>query len=119
MIDTSEKLRVIFSHNCEYKPTFYIYHNHPNRHNTAKEVLQADERAARDIEKLQTAIDNLKEIRAALAARYNELATMPYTYSLELKRDHGYRGSHIRYTIRILKVSKTPPLARHVRNPKR
>ena len=106
MITTSEKLKILFSysHGCEYKPTFHIYHTHPNKHNTAKEVLQADERAARDIKELQIAIDNLKEIRAALAARYNELATMPYTYTLELKRDHGYRGSHISYIIRILKV---------------
>ena len=106
MITTSERLKIIFSHSpgLQYKPTFYIYHNHPNRHNTAKEVLQADQRAARDIEELQEAIDNLKEIRAALAARYNELATMPYTYTLELKRDHGYRGSNIRYIIRICKI---------------
>ena len=117
MIETSEKLKILFSysHGCEYRPTFYIYQIHPNHHNTAKEVLQADQRAARDIEELQTAIDNLKEIRAALAARYNELATMLYTYTLELKRDHGYRGSNIRYIIRILKIYEDKSTAEELR----
>lgn len=104
MINTSEKLKIIFSHNCEYKPTFYIYHPHPNRHNTAKEVVDADRRAARDIAELQEAIDNLTEIRAALAARYNELATMPYTLKLGLSRYAGWRGSNITYTVKITRV---------------
>jgi hypothetical protein len=115
MITTSEKLKMIFSHHCEYKPTFYIYHTHPNKHNTAKEVLQADKRAARDIEELQEAIDNLKQIRTALADRYNELATMPYTYSLELTRYHGWRGSNITYTVRITRVYEDESTAEELR----
>lgn len=117
MIETSEKLKIIFSysHGCEYKPTFYIYHPHPNRHNTAKEVLQADQRAARDIAELQEAIDNLKEIRAALAARYNELATMPYTYTLELTRYKGWRGNSVTYTIKITRVYEDKSTAEELR----
>lgn len=104
MIQNSDLIRLMFSHNLEFKPTHYIYHVHPNRHNTLKEVLNADQRAARDIEELQNTIDRLKELRAALADRYNELSVMPYSLTLELTRYKGWRGHCVTYTVRIFRT---------------
>ena len=40
---------------------------------------------------------------------------MPYTYSLELTRYHGWRGSNITYTVRIIRVYEDKSTAEELR----
>lgn len=68
------------------------------------EIAHADKRAAQDIAELENLIADLKEYRQALAARYAQLETMPYTDRLELeRRPDGWRGGNITYYLRIIR----------------
>lgn len=70
----------------------YIYAQHPRALKTPRDVAYRDGQAALDIKRLEALIDNLRDYRVALAQRYAELETMPYTRVLTLRRDPSYKG---------------------------
>ena len=86
---------------AEVRP--YIYIQNPRKLNTPEEIAYRDKSAADNIRQLETIIDNLKDYRQALAARYGELETMPYTRLLKLERHHHWKG-HIEYIVTITKT---------------
>lgn len=82
--------------------TVYLYWQAPESLSTSKEVAYRDKSAAAEIERFQNLIADLQEYRQALAARYAELETMPYTLELSLTRENrSYSG--IKYYIQIIK----------------
>ena len=70
----------------------YIYVQHPRTMETPHDVEWRDGRVAVEIKRLESMIDDLRDYRVALAQRYAELETMPYTRVLTLKRDPSYKG---------------------------
>ena len=81
----------------------YIYVQAPECLQTTTDVVHRDKSAAQDIERLQKLVDNLKDYRQALAARYGQLETMSYKRRLSLVRDPS-RYSGIRYRITIQRI---------------
>lgn len=82
--------------------TLRIYLIHPGTISKREDIARYDKSAARDIEALETHLAALKEYRRALAARYSQLETMPYTERVELERyPSSTRG--IQYYIRIVR----------------
>lgn len=69
---------------------------------SSADVQRADDQAARDIAEMEKLIDDLKEYRQALAARYAQLETMPYRDRIELERSPGY-NSGVKYYLRIMR----------------
>lgn len=69
----------------------------------AKDIKFCDESAARVIQECEETAAALREYRQALAARYAQLSTMPYTYRLELKREKAWKGA-VTYYLRLLRV---------------
>lgn len=86
---------------AEVRP--YIYIQHPRKLNTPEEIAFRDKSAADNIRQLEAIIENLKDYRQALAARYGELETMPYTRLLKLERCPHWKG-HIEYVVTIAKT---------------
>ena len=82
---------------------FYIFTQAPQKLTTPDEVAYRDKTAAQDIKRLEKLIDDLKDYRRALAARYAELETLPYTYLLKLERVPHWKG-HIEYIITLTKT---------------
>lgn len=78
----------------------YIYAQQPKKLTTTKDVVYRDNSAAQDIKRLEKLVDDLKDYRRALAARYAELETMVYTDRLEIER---YPGNGIKYYVRIIR----------------
>lgn len=78
----------------------YIYVMHPRKLTKPEEIAYRDKRAAEDIAQLERIIEDLKDYRNALAARYGELETMPYSRQLKLERSPHWKG-HIEYIITI------------------
>lgn len=70
----------------------YIYVQQPHTLNTPHDVAWRDGQVAAEIKRLESMIDDLRDYRVALAQRYAELETMPYTRVLTLKRDPSYKG---------------------------
>ena len=70
----------------------YIYVQQPKRYKTTEDIASEDADIARQIERMERLIDDLRDYRVALAQRYAELETMPYTRVLTLKRDPSYKG---------------------------
>lgn len=81
----------------------YVYVMHPRKLTKPEEVIYRDNRAAQDIATLERLIEDLKDYRQALTARYNELETMPYTRLLKLERHPHWKG-HIEYIITITRT---------------
>ena len=81
----------------------YIFAQAPQKLTTPDEVAYRDRTAAQDIKRLEKLVDDLKDYRRALAARYAELETMPYTYLLKLERVPHWKG-HIEYVITLTKT---------------
>lgn len=81
----------------------YIFAQAPQNLTTPDEVAYRDRTAAQDIKRLEKLVDDLKDYRRALAARYAELETMPYTYLLKLERVPHWKG-HIEYVITLTKT---------------
>lgn len=82
----------------------WIMFRKPEKLADSHEVSEADISAARDIKTLEALLDDLREYRQALAARYAELETMPYTERLELeRRPDGWRGGNITYYLRTVR----------------
>lgn len=76
----------------EAEQRVYIYVQQPKRYKTPEDIARKDADIARQIERMQRLIDDLRDYRVALAQRYAELETMPYTRVLTLKRDPSYKG---------------------------
>ena len=81
----------------------YIFTQTPQKLTTPEEVAYRDRTAAQDIKRLEKLVDDLKDYRRALAARYAELETLPYTYLLKLERVPHWKG-HIEYVITLTKT---------------
>lgn len=86
---------------AEVRP--YIYIQAPHKLSTPDEIAYRDKQIAADIQRLETIIADLKDYRQALAARYGELETLPYTRLLKLERCPHWKG-HIEYTVTIVKT---------------
>ena len=76
----------------EAEQRVYIYVQQPKRYKTTEDIARKDSDIARQIERMERLIDDLRDYRVALAQRYAELETMPYTRVLTLKRDPSYKG---------------------------
>ena len=76
----------------EAEQRVYIYVQQPKRYKTTEVIAREDADIARQIERMERLIDDLRDYRVALAQRYAELETMPYTRVLTLKRDPSYKG---------------------------
>lgn len=76
----------------EAEQRVYIYVQQPKRYKTTEDIARKDADIARQIERMERLIDDLRDYRAALAQRYAELETLPYTRVLTLKRDPSYKG---------------------------
>lgn len=70
----------------------YIYVQQPHTLKTPHDVAWRDGQVAAEIKRLESMIDDLRDYRVALAQRYAELETMPYTRVLTIKRDPSYKG---------------------------
>jgi hypothetical protein len=70
----------------------YIYVQQPPTLKTPHDVAWRDGQVAAEIKRLESMVDDLRDYRVALAQRYAELETMPYTRVLTLKRDPSYKG---------------------------
>ena len=86
---------------AEVRP--YIYIQHPRKLSTPEQIMYRDKDAAENIRRLESIIADLKDYRQALAARYGELETMPYTRLLKLKRDPKWDG-HKEFTVTITRT---------------
>lgn len=69
-----------------------IYVEQPHTLKTPHDIAWRDGQVAVEIKRLESMIDDLRDYRVALAQRYAELETMPYTRVLTLKRDPSYKG---------------------------
>lgn len=76
--------------------TLHIFVQDPAKLTTAREIAWRDKHAAQDIAAMERMIEDLRDYRQALARRYSELETMPYSRCLTLVRAHHYQG-HIEY----------------------
>ena len=65
----------------------------PEENRSFDDVRHQDDRAARLISECEHLITQLREYRQDLAKRYNDLATMPSTISIELQRYKSYYGN--------------------------
>ena len=59
----------------EAEQRVYIYVQQPNRYKTTKDIARKDADIARQIERMELLIDDLRDYRVALAQRYAELET--------------------------------------------
>lgn len=81
----------------------YIYIQAPQKLRTPEEIAYRDKTTAESIKQLEKILEDLKDYRQALAARYGELETMPYTRLLKLERCPHWKGN-IEYIITITKT---------------
>lgn len=82
---------------------FNIYITAPEKLSTAKDIIWRDKYTAEEITRLETILEALKDYRIALAARYADLETMPYTRRLRLERCPHWKG-HIEYIVTITRT---------------
>lgn len=86
---------------AEIRP--YTYIQAPQKLTTLEKIARQDKSTAEYIRQLEAIIADLKDYRQALAARYGELETMPYTMLLKLERCPHWKGN-IEYIITITKT---------------
>lgn len=86
----------------EHQETIFVYAINPDVL-TPERLAQYDGFAVRDIKRLESVIEDLRQYRIALAERYNQLAVMPFSLSLSLVRQCHYTGKKI-YRVNIDKV---------------
>lgn len=77
---------------------------HPEKLDTIERVKYYDGSAAETIQQMEEYIEQLRGYRQALAERYALLASMPYTYRLELIRHKGWHDKKVTYTLQLLRV---------------
>lgn len=82
---------------------FSIYLTAPEKLTTPKDIVWRDKHTAEEINRLETVLEALRDYRQALAARYGELETMPYTRLLKLERHPHWKG-HIEYIVTITRT---------------
>lgn len=80
------------------------YITHPGKLETPDRVAYYDKHASETIKRMEEYIESLKGYRQALADRYNQLVTMPYTLHLELVRRKGYFDKRVTYTLRLYRL---------------
>lgn len=76
----------------EAEQRVHIYVQQPQQYKMPEDIARKDADIARQIERMERLIDDLRDYRVALAQRYAELETMPYTRVLTLRRDPSYKG---------------------------
>ena len=81
----------------------YIYAQAPRKLTTPDQVAYRDKSTAETIRRLESLLEDLRDYRTALAARYNELVTMTYKLRLTLERRPHWKG-HIEYLVTITKT---------------
>lgn len=81
----------------------FIYLTDPAKLTTAKDIVWRDKHTAEEITRLENVLEALRDYRKALAARYGELETMPYTRLLKLERHPHWKG-HIEYIVTITRT---------------
>lgn len=101
MPDYLDRIRELFNHRGEYTQTHHIYLVDPSHLDTLDRITQRDRFTADYIARLTEELENLTAYRRALADRYNELSTMPYTLRLSCKRHRSYRDNKVLYTIKL------------------
>lgn len=101
MPDYLDRIRELFNHRGEYSRVHNIHLINPNQLDTLARIAQHDRRTADYIARLTEELENLKAYRLALADRYNELSTMPYTLRLTCKRHRSYRDNKVLYTVKL------------------
>ena len=89
-------------YNPEYRVNLYGYFRDPEKL-TQKDIDWQEQSAARCIAEAQELIADLQEHRKALAARYAELASAPYTLRLELVRHPAWSGHGVTFDLRIVR----------------
>ena len=82
--------------------------------NTPAEVADYDRWTVKDISRLESYLEGLKDYRQALAARYAQLETMAYTRLLRLERCAHWKG-HIEYVITITRTMEDGTQTRELR----
>ena len=96
-----------FDHGSYYKSDNYLdnrlYVADPEKQNNLDTIKWLDHQAAQYIVGYAAALDNVREYRAALAARYSAIVSMPYHMQLELKRHKQYQGP-VTYWLRLNRV---------------
>ena len=81
----------------------YVYWTDPRKLTRGEDVIYRDRAITSSIAELQAVLADMQEYRQALAARYAELETLPYTYRLELTR-HICRDNSKSYHARLVKI---------------
>ena len=76
----------------EAEQRVYIYVQQPKRYKAPEDIARKDADISRQIERIDRLIDDMRDYRVALAHRYAELETMPYTRVVTLKRDPSDKG---------------------------
>ena len=71
---------------------------------TADRIPWNDKIAADIIARCESMIEDMKEYRQALAARYAQLSTAAYSLRLELRREAGWYGKGVTYYVTIYKT---------------
>lgn len=106
MPDYLTRIRELFNHRGEYSRVHNIHLVSPDQLDTPDRITQHDRWTADYIARLTEELDNLRAYRLALADRYNELSTMPYTLQLTCKRRKQYSDNKVIYTIKLTRVYK-------------
>ena len=101
MPDYLDRVRGLFNHRGEYSRVHNIHLVSPNQLDTLDRITQHDRWTADYIARLTEELENLKAYRLALADRYNELSTMPYTLQLTCKRRKHYHDNKVYYTVKL------------------
>lgn len=101
MPDYLDRVRGLFNHRGEYSRAHNIHLVSPNQLDTLDRITQHDRWTADYIARLTEELENLKSYRLALADRYNELSTMPYTLRLSCNRRKRYHDNKVYYTVKL------------------
>ena len=96
-----DRIRHLFDSRREYSRTLHLYMVSPATLDTPDRITQHDRYTRDYIARLTEELENLNNYRLALAERYNELCTMPYTLQLTCKRHHNYSNGKILYTVKL------------------
>lgn len=101
MPDYLDRVRGLFNGLGEYSRVHNIHLISPNQLDTLDRITQHDRWTADYIARLTEELENLKAYRLALADRYNELSTMPYTLQLTCNRRKRYHDNKVYYTVKL------------------
>ena len=96
-----DRIRHLFDSRREYSRTLHLYMVSPATLDTPDRITQHDRYTRDYIARLTEELENLNNYRLALADRYNELSTMPYTLHLTCSRRKRYYDSKVYYTVKL------------------